>query len=66
MMAGRVLTKLKQRYPYLEVEEIDVVAHPVQAWNDNIRMIPALKSGNKILSGVFLKEAKIRDFIEGL
>ncbi len=66
MMAGRVLTKLLQKYPYLEVEEIDVVAHPVQAWNDNIRMVPALKSGNKILSGILLNEAEIRNFLEGL
>jgi len=66
MMAGRELTKLRQKYPYLEVEEIDIVTHHAQAWNDNIRMIPALKSGDKILSGIFLSGEKIKNFIEGL
>jgi hypothetical protein len=66
MMAGRELTKLKQKYPDLEVEEIDVVSHPATAWNDNIRMIPALKSGDSVLSGIFLSGERIKNFIKEL
>ncbi len=66
MMAGRELAKLKPDYPDLEVEEIDVVAHPATAWKDNIRMIPALKSDDLVLSGIFLSGERIKKFLKKL
>ena len=66
MMVGRELTKLREQYPHVKVEEKDVVLHPAQAWNDGIRMIPALKSGDKILSGIFLSDEQITNFIKEL
>ncbi|MCD6526530.1 MAG: hypothetical protein J7K75_06040 [Desulfuromonas sp.] len=35
----------------------------IQTWNAGIRMFPALKIGDDILSGVTLNEEKIREFI---
>ncbi|MDH3348926.1 MAG: hypothetical protein OEM02_12615 [Desulfobulbaceae bacterium] len=45
-MVGRELAKLRKKYPGLEVQEIDVIAHPVQAIRNKIKMIPALKIGD--------------------
>jgi hypothetical protein len=64
MMAGRELAKLKPNYPDIEIEEVDVVAHPVTAWNDNIRMVPAFKAGDLVLSGIFLSGERIKKFLE--
>lgn len=64
MMVDRVLTRLQQENPELEVTRIDVAAHPLLAWKKGIRMFPALKAGSKILSGVILREKDIRRFID--
>lgn len=64
MMADRALTKILKDYPDIKVEKIDIVTNPARAWNDGIRMIPALKSGNEILSGVLLNEDEIRTFVQ--
>ncbi len=52
-----------EEFPSVEVEKIDVITHPGKAWNDKIRMIPALKTGQDILSGILLSEEQIRNFI---
>ncbi|MEA3464441.1 MAG: hypothetical protein U9R29_00240 [Thermodesulfobacteriota bacterium] len=36
----------------------------MRSWKAGIRMIPALKIGDDILSGILLSEEKIREFIE--
>lgn len=64
MMVDRVLTKLQKKNSELEVTRIDVVTHPLAAWKNGIRMFPALKAGSKVLSGVFLREKEIRQFID--
>jgi len=66
LMAGRDLIGLKEIFPYLEVEEVDVVTHPLRAWNDGIRFIPALRSGDKIIAGLLLSNELIKKFIEEL
>ncbi len=64
MLASRELEKLKQEYPQLVITEIDVLLHPLTALKDNVRMIPTLKAGEQVLSGIFLSGKKIRNFIE--
>ena len=64
MMVDRELTKLQKQDPDLEVIKIDVVTHPLTAWKEGVRMFPALKFGDKILSGVFLSGKEIRKFID--
>jgi len=64
-MADRELAKLEQEDPELEITRIDVVTHPLQAWQDGIRFFPALKAGERILSGVLLNRDQISRFIRG-
>lgn len=66
MMTGRILARIKETNKDLVIEEIDIMAHPLKAWQDGIRMIPALKSGEKVVSGLILNEERIRDFFEGI
>jgi len=56
-------SELKMEYPELRIHEIDVVAHPLLTWNQGIRIFPALKADDQILSGVILGQEEIRRFI---
>ncbi len=42
---------------------VDVLKQPVKTWQDGIRMIPALKGGEEILSGITLSREKIALFL---
>ena len=63
MLVDRELTKLQKENPDLKVIKIDVITNPLAAWKNGIRMIPALKDGHRILSGIFLGGKEIRRFI---
>ena len=62
-MVGRELAKLREKYPGLEVQEIDVIAHPIQAIKNKIKMIPALKIGDhsKIIG---FNPDSVKNFVE--
>ncbi len=60
----KILARLQTHYPFLVINEIDVLLHPVQSWNNKIRMIPALKTGKTILSAFTINESQLIDFIE--
>ena len=63
MLVGRELTKLKQKFPKLKIEKIDVLTNPGRTLKDGVKMIPTLKAGEKTLSGIFLSSAQIREFV---
>lgn len=63
MLVGRVLKKLQEETGDLNVREVDILRHPRTALHDGITMIPTLQQGERRLSGIFLSEAKIRDFL---
>lgn len=63
MLAGRELDKLYREFPQLQVEKIDILTHPRRALAADIRMIPALKAGDRILAGFLLQPAAIRKFV---
>lgn len=42
---------------------MDVISHPKKSWNDGIRMIPALRYEQSIISGVLLKREQIQTFL---
>lgn len=63
LLVGRELYRLRQAYPDLKVKEVDVARHPLRAWREGIRMIPALRSGSEHLAGVFLSAELIRRFV---
>lgn len=64
MLVRRELNRLRQEYPALKVEEVDVVANPLLAWRSGIRMIPALRTGDELLAGIILKAGEIRRFVD--
>jgi glutaredoxin len=59
----RILFEIIHGNKEIEVEEIDVLAHPLKSWSDGIRIFPALRINDSILSGVFLGREKIKTFI---
>lgn len=63
MMAGRVLKKMEKEYPEMEIEFIDIASGLSRMKKAGARMIPAIKKGDRVLSGVFLSPSRIRDFI---
>ena len=63
MLVGRELRRIQEEHPDIEVEEIDVIVNPLKSWQDGIRMIPTLVTGEQKLSGVFLSAKEIKDFL---
>ena len=64
MLVDRELTKLQEEDSDLKITKIDVVTNPLQTWENGIRMFPALKYGDKVLSGFLLSGEEIRKFID--
>lgn len=62
-VAQKYLLKITAQHPEITVEIIDVAAAPRRSWNDGIRMVPALKIDNHILSALFISKDNICDFI---
>lgn len=62
-MARKTLYELINNNPEVHVNEVDIVTNPLKAWKDGVRFIPTLKSGDKILSGVFLNRNEIQAFL---
>ncbi len=48
---NRLITRLKQAYPEIEVEEIEVLRHPGRARRDGIRGIPTIIVGPHRIHG---------------
>jgi hypothetical protein len=64
MLVDRELTKLQEEDSDLKITRIDIVTNPLQTWKNGIRMFPALKYGDKVLSGFLLSGEEIRKFID--
>jgi hypothetical protein len=47
----------------LQIEEVELITSPLQTWRDGIKMVPALKVGETVLSGLYLSEEAIADFV---
>ncbi|WP_339133187.1 MAG: hypothetical protein WGN25_12110 [Candidatus Electrothrix sp. GW3-4] len=43
---------------------MDILTHPGKALQQRIKMIPTLQAGEQRLSGIFLRPAAIRAFVE--
>ena len=46
------------------ITEINVLTQPAKAVKDKVRLVPALKIDNDLLSGVFLSRQSIKEFLE--
>ncbi len=64
MMVRRALDKMRPEFPDLEIEEVDIIAHPRTAWKNSIRMIPTLVCGERRLSGIYLSSSQVRTFLD--
>ena len=62
-MAARYLGEIKKENTGITVTEIDILSNPLQTWQDGVRLIPALKIGDRYLSGVYLTRQRIETFI---
>ncbi len=62
-VAGKHLLALCSKIPDLQVEEVELLTSPLRTWQDGIRMVPALKIGDVVLSGIYLSQESITDFV---
>lgn len=65
-MAKKALDELIAERPdtTYSLEEVEIMQHPLRAIKDGIRLIPALKSGDRMISGVLLGKEKIAAFLD--
>ncbi len=61
--AGRTMHELCRQRPDLQIEEREFLLAPLQALRDGITMIPAIKIGDQVLSGIFLGKTGITEFL---
>lgn len=62
-MARRFLNEITGKDEAITISEIEILQHPLQTWQDGIRMIPAIKIDDKLLSGIYLNKKTIEAFI---
>jgi len=62
-LAGRALKKLRREFPELTIETVEVAQEPIRAWQNGVRMLPAITYNGKTLSGVILSTAALREFL---
>lgn len=63
MIVSRALNRLQQELNDFQIEEVDILRHPMTALKEGIKMIPTLQLDGQKLSGVFLSEEQIRGFL---
>ena len=62
-MAHKYLTELTRKYPAIMIQQVDVLLQPVKCWEDGIRMIPAIRINDNVLSGLYLTRASVEKFV---
>ena len=62
-LARKALYELAASRAHIEIEEINILAHPLQAWREGVRLVPALRTQRAQLSGFLLRKKSIADFI---
>lgn len=62
-LAGKHLKKALLAYPQVTLREIDLFTDPKLILRDGIRMIPALKINDQVLSSFYLSRNKIEQFL---
>lgn len=54
---------LGDSYSVLVIEK-NILSQPGEAWKNGIRMVPTVKSGDTVLSGVLLSRESIKQFLD--
>ena len=65
-MAGLSLSRLLSDFPDITVEKVEYLTNLGRSRKEGISLIPALVSGDKKLSGIFLSKNKIHQFLQSL
>jgi hypothetical protein len=65
-VAGLSLKQPLPDFPDIEVNNVELLANFRNLRKEGIHLIPALVSGDKKLSGMFLTKKQIRRFLESL
>ena len=65
-MAGLSLARLRDEFPDVEIEKVELLTNRARARKDNVRQVPTLISGERRLGGFYLSKRKIRQFLESL
>jgi len=60
----KALLRVLADHPEIRLREMDVSLHPIMAMREGIRMFPACRIEDRILSGFLLSEKGIRSFID--
>jgi len=47
---NKMLKAFRQRYPHVEIEEVEVIAHPARAREAGIRQVPTIVVGTQHIS----------------
>ncbi len=62
-LAKKFLVELTRDRPEVHIEEREIFLSPLQVCQEGISMIPAIKVGDQVLSGVFLSKNRISEFL---
>ena len=62
-LAKKYLLAVCSTLPDVQIEEVEFMKSPVQAWQEGIRMVPTVKIGDNILSGLYLNKELIANFV---
>lgn len=63
-LARKSLEELAAARPDIELECVDILTSPRRAIKDGVKMIPAIKAGERILSGLYLNRKSIAAFLK--
>jgi len=62
-LAKKSLLNLAAKNSEIHIKEIDILKAPKTVWRDGVKMIPAIKINEHILSSIYLSPQTIEDFI---
>jgi len=62
--AQRILQHLLPHYPNFDLNIVEIATQPIKSFRAGVRMIPALRCEEEILSGIILDEKRIGDFLQ--
>ncbi len=60
----RTLEELEAQHPDLEVERVEILAHPARTLQAGVRRIPALRVGDDLRSWFLPKREEVLAFLE--
>lgn len=63
LLVARELKRLRQEFPHLEIETIEVTTNIERVRKAKIKTVPTLLAGEARLTGILLTPAKIRHFL---